>query len=109
VPEKAGDYFTTNTERMRSPTFRAQGMYVGSGSLKRDVKTVVASRLKRSDMRLSRLPAWMLCRLCALASSTRPTTSSGRANRVLLLTTHNDFIHTSEYKGLTKEWILDTI
>jgi hypothetical protein len=31
VPEKAVDYFTTNAERMRYPTFRAQGMHVGSG------------------------------------------------------------------------------
>jgi hypothetical protein len=31
VPEKAADYFTTNAECMRYPTFRAQGMHVGSG------------------------------------------------------------------------------
>ncbi len=31
VPEKAIDYFTANAERMRYPTFRAQGMHVGSG------------------------------------------------------------------------------
>ena len=31
VPEKAVDYFTINAERMRYPTFRAQGMHIGSG------------------------------------------------------------------------------
>src|SRR5947209_9158146 len=51
VPEKAGDYFTTNAERMRYPTFRAQGMHVGSGIAEAACKTVVATRLKRSGMR----------------------------------------------------------
>ena len=31
VPEKAVDYFTSNAERMRYPTLRAQGMHIGSG------------------------------------------------------------------------------
>ena len=51
VPEKAGDYFTTNAERMRYPTFRAQGMHVGSGIAEAACKTVVATRLKRCGMR----------------------------------------------------------
>ena len=51
VPEKAVDYFTTNAERMRYPTFRAQGMHVGSGIAEAACKTVVATRLKRSGMR----------------------------------------------------------
>jgi hypothetical protein len=51
VPEKAVDYFTTNAERMRYPTFRAQGMHVGSGIAEAACKTVVATRLKRSGRR----------------------------------------------------------
>jgi hypothetical protein len=51
VPEKAVDYFTTNAERMRYPTFRAQGMHIGSGIAEAACKTVVSTRLKRSGMR----------------------------------------------------------
>ena len=51
VPQRAVDYFTTNAERMRYPTFRAQGMHVGSGIAEAACKTVVATRLKRSGMR----------------------------------------------------------
>ena len=51
VPEKAVDYFTSNAERMRYPTFRAQGMHVGSGIAEAACKTVVATRLKRCGMR----------------------------------------------------------
>ena len=51
VPEKAVDYFSTNAERMRYPTFRAQGMHVGSGIAEAACKTVVATRFKRSGMR----------------------------------------------------------
>ncbi len=51
VPEKAVNYFTTNAERMRYPTFRAQGMHVGSGIAEAACKTVVATRLKRSGVR----------------------------------------------------------
>src|SRR5437588_640625 len=51
VPEKAVDYFTSNAERMRYPTFRAQGMHVGSGEASAACKTVVATRLKRCSMR----------------------------------------------------------
>ena len=51
VPEKAIGYFSANAERMRYPTFRAQGMHVGSGIAEAACKTVVATRLKRSGMR----------------------------------------------------------
>lgn len=51
VPEQAVGYFSTNAERMRYPTFRAQGMHVGSGIAEAACKTVVATRLKRSGMR----------------------------------------------------------
>jgi hypothetical protein len=51
VPEKALDYFTSNAERMRYATFRAQGMHVGSGIAEAACKTVLATRLKRCGMR----------------------------------------------------------
>ncbi len=51
VPEKAVDYFTINAERMRYPSFRAQGMHVGSGIAEAACKTVVSTRAKRAGMR----------------------------------------------------------
>jgi hypothetical protein len=51
IPEQAVGYFTTNAERMRYSTFRAQGMHVGSGIAEAACKTVVATRLKRAGMR----------------------------------------------------------
>lgn len=51
VPDKAVDYFTTNAQRMRYPTFRAQGMHIGSGIAEAACKTVVETRAKRSGMR----------------------------------------------------------
>ncbi len=44
------EYFARNTERMRYPAFRAQGLFVGSGVIEAGCKTVIASRLKRSGM-----------------------------------------------------------
>ena len=68
VPEKAVDYFTTNAERMRYPTFRAQGMHIGSGVAEAACKTVVATRLKRSGMRWTPdgLDALLPLRTCVL-------------------------------------------
>jgi hypothetical protein len=43
-------YFARNAERMRYPSFRAQGLFVGSGVVEAGCKTVIASRLKRSGM-----------------------------------------------------------
>jgi len=51
VPEKAVGYFTTNAQRMRYPSFRAQGMHVGSGIVEAACKTVVSTRAKRAGMR----------------------------------------------------------
>ena len=51
IPEQAVGYFTANAQRMRYPTFRAQGMHVGSGIAEAACKTVVATCLKRSGMR----------------------------------------------------------
>ena len=68
VPEKAIDYFSANAERMRYPTFRAQGMHVGSGIAEAACKTVVATRLKRSGMRWTPagLDALLPLRTCVL-------------------------------------------
>jgi hypothetical protein len=68
VPEKAAGYFTTNAERMRYPTFRAQGMHIGSGIAEAACKTVVATRLKRSGMRWTPegLDALLPLRTCVL-------------------------------------------
>jgi len=43
-------YFATNTERMRYPKFRAQGLFVGSGVIEAGCKMVIGSRLKCSGM-----------------------------------------------------------
>jgi hypothetical protein len=70
VPEKAVDYFTTNAARMRYPTFRAQGMHVGSGVAEAACKTVVATRLKRSGMRLP--PCWSGCSVASAHLCSQP-------------------------------------
>lgn len=44
------DYFERNTNRMRYPAFRAQGLFVGSGVIEAGCKTVIGARLKRSGM-----------------------------------------------------------
>ena len=44
------DYFQRNTERMRYPAFRKQGLFVGSGVVEAGCKTVIGARLKRSGM-----------------------------------------------------------
>lgn len=51
VPEIEADYFLSNAERMRYPTYRAQGMHVGSGIAEAACKTVVSTRAKRAGMR----------------------------------------------------------
>lgn len=44
-------YLTTNRERMRYATFRAQGYHIGSGALESAVSYVVQQRMKRLGMR----------------------------------------------------------
>ena len=44
------EYFERNTERMRYPRFRAQGLFIGSGVVEAGCKTVVGARLKQSGM-----------------------------------------------------------
>ncbi len=51
VPAIEADYFRTNAERMRYPTFRRQGMHIGSGIAEAACKTVVSTRAKRTGMR----------------------------------------------------------
>jgi hypothetical protein len=50
VLRNEADYFERNTERMRYPRFRAQGLFVGSGVIEAGCRTVIAARLKRSGM-----------------------------------------------------------
>jgi hypothetical protein len=70
VPEKAVDYFTINGERMRYPTFRAQGMHVGSGIAEAACKTVVATRLKRVFHALD--PWWLGCSFASAHLRSQP-------------------------------------
>ena len=51
IPEIEADYFLSNAERMRYPTFRAKGMHIGSGIAEAACKTVVSTRAKKSGMR----------------------------------------------------------
>ena len=51
IPEQAIGYFTTNASRMRYPTFRAQGMHVGSGIAEAACKRVVSTHFKQTGMR----------------------------------------------------------
>ena len=44
------EYFARNAERMRYPSFRAQGLFVGSGVVEAGCKTVIGARLKCSGM-----------------------------------------------------------
>ena len=44
------DYFEKNTQRMRYPEFRQQGLFVGTGVIEAGCKTVIGSRSKQSGM-----------------------------------------------------------
>lgn len=44
------DYFESNADRMRYPSFLKQGLFVGSGVVEAGCKTVLGERLKRSGM-----------------------------------------------------------
>jgi hypothetical protein len=50
VVSNEAEYFQRNTNKMRYPDFRAQGLFVGSGVIEAGCKTVVGARLKRSGM-----------------------------------------------------------
>ena len=51
VVRKAVEYFKKNRERMRYETFRALGLFVGSGVVEAGCKSVMGRRLKQSGMR----------------------------------------------------------
>jgi len=44
------EYFERNADRMRYPTFRANGLFVGSGVVEAACKTLIGARLKCSGM-----------------------------------------------------------
>ncbi len=44
------EYFARNTERMRYPAFRSQGLFIGSGVVEAGCKTLIGARLKRSGL-----------------------------------------------------------
>src|ERR1022692_2444530 len=44
------DYFDGNRDRMRYPEFRNKNLFVGSGVIEAECKTVIGSRLKQSGM-----------------------------------------------------------
>lgn len=48
-------YLETNRRRMDYPTYRAQGMHIGSGVVEAACKCVVGTRCKRSGMRWTRV------------------------------------------------------
>ncbi len=47
---KCFDYFTKNRDRMNYPSFREQGLSVGSGVVEAGCKVAIGTRLKRSGM-----------------------------------------------------------
>ncbi len=71
IPAIEADYFLSNAERMRYPTFRAQGMHIGSGVAEAACKTVVSTRAKKSGMRWTPggLDAVLALRTCVLNQS----------------------------------------
>ena len=48
--EEALRYFVNNVPRMQYGTFRAQGLFIGSGVIEAGCKTLIGSRCKRSGM-----------------------------------------------------------
>jgi hypothetical protein len=60
-------YFRTNAERMHYPTYRDQGLPIGSGAVESAAKHLVQQRMKRAGMRWSDLGARAILHLrCAL-------------------------------------------
>ncbi|MEO8954475.1 MAG: UPF0236 family protein [Ktedonobacteraceae bacterium] len=71
IPEIEAEYFLSNAQRMRYPTFRAKGMHIGSGIAEAACKTVVSTRAKKSGMRWTPdgLDAVLALRTCVLNQS----------------------------------------
>lgn len=42
------EYFERNTDKMRYPKFRDQGLFIGSGVIEAGCKTLIGARLKKS-------------------------------------------------------------
>jgi hypothetical protein len=65
-------YFTTNAARMAYPTFRAQGLPIGSGAVESTAGWLVQARLKRPGMRWSAPGAQAVAAVRAHLASDRP-------------------------------------
>jgi hypothetical protein len=50
ILEKEINYFEKNKERMRYKTFKAQGLFIGSGVVEAGCRMVIGQRLKQSGM-----------------------------------------------------------
>ena len=62
------EYFERNTEKMRYPKFREQGLFIGSGVIEAGCKSLIGARLKQSGMfwtveGANRIIALRCCRL----------------------------------------------
>ena len=63
-------YFHGNTERMQYPTYREQGLPIGSGAVESAAKHLVQQRMKRAGMRWSELGARAILHLrCAMLNA----------------------------------------
>ena len=75
-------YLTTNRERMRYATFRAQGYHIGSGAVESAVSYVVQQRMKRVGMRWRAAGADAMLALRSVYRSTRAWDQFWAARRV---------------------------
>ncbi len=71
VVRREQSYFRTHQARMAYPTFRAQGLPIGSGAVESAAKHVVQLRMKRPGMRWSVAGGQALLAVCARRSSGR--------------------------------------
>ncbi len=72
VVQRERDYFSTNATRMAYPTFRAQGMPIGSGAIESTAGWLVHARCKRPGMRWSPSGAQAVLAVRAQTASLRP-------------------------------------
>lgn len=66
-------YFTTNATRMQYPTFRRQGLPIGSGAVEAEAKRLMELWLKRPGMHWSDLGACAILQLRCHSLSGHPT------------------------------------
>jgi hypothetical protein len=70
-------YFRGNADRMHYPTYREQGLPIGSGAVESAAKHLVQQRMKRAGMRWSDLGARAILHLrCALLNGTLLATAA---------------------------------